>query len=226
MIMHHSRQRALICLAAVAGLAACAPGPSGRAPVAAPVPVEADRETVRGVQAALKARGYNPGPADGVMGARTEQALRSFESANGIASDGVIDTEVLAMLSAPDGQRAQAQVDEPRRPPPQQQAAARRRYPENWTPVGPIAAPGCDGLEVVEYFERNVAAGMRFFYMGVRNNTSADRLIEVYVKGYIRPGGSRAEDTRMFNVPAGELFQVELDMNKSPPHRAQALRCL
>jgi peptidoglycan hydrolase-like protein with peptidoglycan-binding domain len=212
-------------LVASSALAACSAGPTGQATPAAPAPVEATKDTVRKVQTALKARGYDPGPADGVIGARTSEALRSFESANGMAADGIIDTDVLAMLAAPEAQPTPAAAARDAEPP-RQQAAARSRYPENWTPLGPIAAPGCEGLEVVEYFERNVGAGMRFFYMGVRNNTSSARLIEVYVKGYIRPGGSRAEDKRIFNVPAGELFQVELDMNNRPPHRAQAVRCL
>jgi peptidoglycan hydrolase-like protein with peptidoglycan-binding domain len=219
------RNLSAVGLIALSGLAACAPGPASQAVPAAPVPVEATRDTVRKVQTALKARGCEPGPADGVICARTTEALRSFESANGMAADGVIDTAVLAALTAPDVEPTSAAAAQNAEPP-QQQASARSRYPENWTPLGPIASPGCEGLEVVEYFERSVGAGMRFFYMGVRNNTSSARLIEVYVKGWTRPGGSRANDKRIFNVPAGELFQVELDMNNRPPHRAQAVRCL
>src|SRR5918996_60727 len=36
------------------------------------------------VQQALKAKGYDPGTTDGVMGAQTQQALRKFQQANGL----------------------------------------------------------------------------------------------------------------------------------------------
>jgi peptidoglycan hydrolase-like protein with peptidoglycan-binding domain len=45
---------------------------------------------VRDLQEALKALGHDPGPIDGVFGAGTERAVRSFQQAKGIAVDGIV----------------------------------------------------------------------------------------------------------------------------------------
>ena len=45
---------------------------------------------VRDLQEALKALGHDPGPVDGVFGAKTERAIRAFQQARGIAVDGVV----------------------------------------------------------------------------------------------------------------------------------------
>ena len=46
--------------------------------------------TVRDLQEALKALGYNPGPVDGVFGATTEAAVKAFQQAKGITADGIV----------------------------------------------------------------------------------------------------------------------------------------
>ena len=51
----------------------------------APEIVEAD--LVRRIQAALAAKGYNPGPADGVMGGETHAAIESVAGCNGLPGD-------------------------------------------------------------------------------------------------------------------------------------------
>jgi peptidoglycan hydrolase-like protein with peptidoglycan-binding domain len=45
---------------------------------------------VRDLQEALKALGHDPGPVDGVFGARTEDTVRAFQQAKGIAVDGIV----------------------------------------------------------------------------------------------------------------------------------------
>jgi peptidoglycan hydrolase-like protein with peptidoglycan-binding domain len=45
---------------------------------------------VRDLQAALKALGRDPGPIDGVFGAKTEGAVRAFQQQRGIAVDGIV----------------------------------------------------------------------------------------------------------------------------------------
>jgi peptidoglycan hydrolase-like protein with peptidoglycan-binding domain len=45
---------------------------------------------VRDLQEALKALGHDPGPIDGVFGSRTEDAVRAFQQAKGIAVDGIV----------------------------------------------------------------------------------------------------------------------------------------
>jgi peptidoglycan hydrolase-like protein with peptidoglycan-binding domain len=45
---------------------------------------------VRDLQDALEALGHDPGPVDGVFGSRTEDAVRAFQQAKGIAVDGIV----------------------------------------------------------------------------------------------------------------------------------------
>ena len=46
------------------------------------------------LQLALERAGYSPGPLDGIFGAKTSAALRSFERANGLAPDGIAGSAV------------------------------------------------------------------------------------------------------------------------------------
>ena len=57
-----------------------------------------DADHVRSVQRALNDRGFNAGPADGVWGTGTEQALRQFQQANGLPVTGALDQRTAAAL--------------------------------------------------------------------------------------------------------------------------------
>ena len=52
---------------------------------------------IRSVQAALKAKGYDPGPVDGIMGSQTRAALLQYQKDNGLPQ-GQLDVETLAAL--------------------------------------------------------------------------------------------------------------------------------
>ena len=52
-------------------------------------------------QRGLKKLHYDPGPADGVLGSKTRAAIRAFQAASGLPSDGRMSPELyLAILSA------------------------------------------------------------------------------------------------------------------------------
>jgi peptidoglycan hydrolase-like protein with peptidoglycan-binding domain len=53
---------------------------------------------VRRAQEALKQAGHDPGPIDGVAGARTTAALRAYQQAQRLAPTGRLDDETLARL--------------------------------------------------------------------------------------------------------------------------------
>ncbi len=56
------------------------------------------QEDVKSVQEALKNKGHDPGPIDGVMGARTQQALRAFQRAQNIQTSGQLDSSTASAL--------------------------------------------------------------------------------------------------------------------------------
>jgi Putative peptidoglycan binding domain len=59
----------------------------------------AGQQDVRQVQEALKDKGHDPGPIDGVMGSQTKQALRDFQKANGLKQTGTLDTQTKEKLN-------------------------------------------------------------------------------------------------------------------------------
>ena len=59
---------------------------------------------VRNIQSRLSAWGYNPGSVDGVYGAKTEAAVKRFQSKHGLAADGIAGPATLAKIGLPTGQ--------------------------------------------------------------------------------------------------------------------------
>ena len=55
-------------------------------------------QNVRKIQEALRDKGYNPGPVDGIMGDRTEEALRNFQQANNLPATGLMDSKTAEKL--------------------------------------------------------------------------------------------------------------------------------
>ena len=53
---------------------------------------------VRSVQQSLNQRGFNAGPVDGHWGPNTEDAVRDFQRANGLAQTGNLDSRTLSAL--------------------------------------------------------------------------------------------------------------------------------
>ncbi|HAM41054.1 MAG TPA: hypothetical protein DCP69_06875 [Candidatus Omnitrophica bacterium] len=56
-------------------------------------------ERIKKVQLALTQAGFDLGPIDGELGPRTDQALRSFQRANGLEPDGVVGVKTWTALS-------------------------------------------------------------------------------------------------------------------------------
>ena len=57
------------------------------------------QQDVREAQEALKVQGHDPGPIDGVMGSQTRQALKAFQSKNGLKQTGNLDAETKQKLN-------------------------------------------------------------------------------------------------------------------------------
>lgn len=60
-------------------------------------------DDVKKLQETLNALGYDCGTADGIFGAKTEIAVRSFQQANGLAADGIAGKNTLALLYNKEG---------------------------------------------------------------------------------------------------------------------------
>jgi len=71
---------------------------------AASLPPAADAETSRkmvaAVQRGLAGLGYDPGPADGILGARTRAAIRAFQKSVGLPVDGRLSKRLMDSLAA------------------------------------------------------------------------------------------------------------------------------
>jgi len=57
-----------------------------------------NRDQVRAAQQALKDKGHDPGSVDGVMGPKTQAALKDFQKSQGIQETGRLDAETMAKL--------------------------------------------------------------------------------------------------------------------------------
>lgn len=55
-------------------------------------------DKVKEVQAALKSKGMDPGPEDGMMGPKTQAALREFQKSNNLQATGRIDEKTASAL--------------------------------------------------------------------------------------------------------------------------------
>jgi peptidoglycan hydrolase-like protein with peptidoglycan-binding domain len=55
-------------------------------------------EDIRNVKEALKAKGIDPGPINGTMDSKTQQALRQFQQANNLPATGTLDQQTAAKL--------------------------------------------------------------------------------------------------------------------------------
>jgi peptidoglycan hydrolase-like protein with peptidoglycan-binding domain len=53
---------------------------------------------IKEAQQALKDKGYDPGPVDGVMGSKTKEAIKSFQSASNLQSTGTLDAQTAEKL--------------------------------------------------------------------------------------------------------------------------------
>ena len=60
--------------------------------------LELDRESRREVQQRLRDEGFDPGPADGLLGPRTREAIRRWQESAGVPATGYLDSAGVEML--------------------------------------------------------------------------------------------------------------------------------
>ena len=97
--------------------AAPSPAPAVSSPEEAESSLELGRGARRMVQAGLSSLGYEPGPADGLFGVRTREAIRRYQGEKGFESTGYLraeESEALVALGE-ESARAQAKAEAERR---------------------------------------------------------------------------------------------------------------
>ena len=62
---------------------------------------QASSDQVRSVQQALQAKGMDPGPVDGIVGPRTQEALRAYQKDQNLPQTGNLDAQTLGKLGVP-----------------------------------------------------------------------------------------------------------------------------
>ncbi len=72
------------------------------------------QERVRKVQEALKDKGMDPGPVDGIMGPKTQSALREFQKQEGMEETGRLDAETMSKLGVASAGAASPPAASPR----------------------------------------------------------------------------------------------------------------
>jgi peptidoglycan hydrolase-like protein with peptidoglycan-binding domain len=71
-----------------------------------------NREQVKAAQQALRDKGHDPGSTDGVMGPKTQAALKEFQKAQGLTETGRLDAETMAKLGV-EGKTSQIDSSSP-----------------------------------------------------------------------------------------------------------------
>lgn len=79
-----------------------------------------DRNKVRRVQHALKAKGFDPGPVNGVVGAKTKDAVLKFQDRFGIKATGTLDNQTLFALGVVGDKATAIEKEQRSRPEPKQ----------------------------------------------------------------------------------------------------------
>lgn len=69
-------------------------------PGAMPSDTRLQKDTVRDAQVALRGAGYEPGRVDGVMGPKTQAAIREFQASHGLPETGRLDETTQQQLFA------------------------------------------------------------------------------------------------------------------------------
>src|SRR5262245_47653035 len=98
---------------------------------------EEDHDTIKQAQEKLSSMGHNAGPADGIMGPKTEAALKEFQQSKGLQASGQLDGRTLAAL----------QVDESRNAPSARSSGSRSTSGQsNFAPPTSSQSPGSQSM--------------------------------------------------------------------------------
>ena len=75
--------------------------------------IAVDRELIGNIQRLLAERGLDPGPADGFMGPRTQQAIAAYQAAAGLPADGLPSRSLYESLAVEAAKKPAEESDPP-----------------------------------------------------------------------------------------------------------------
>ncbi|MEQ6917206.1 peptidoglycan-binding protein [Halomonas aquatica] len=196
------------------------------APAARPdIETLSDRQGVAEIQRELNRLGYDAGPVDGLMGTRTRNAIRQYQSDAGIASNGYATSDLLIRLRQTERQEvavatepaaSSATEDSPRVALQDDFGDGDYRRNPAWTVLSGRFDIDRDGLRsVVEIVDENASAAP-----SLRSDRPEDiglAMLQMILEqtGNIRPeaAATETETARIFVAsPIRNVFQMEVDL--------------
>lgn len=170
--------------------------------------------TVTEAQQALLEKGYDVGPVDGIMGPRTEEAIRKFQKEENLSPTGEVDAATSAALRGGRG----SSVDRPT------YSSGNSRKPLI-QPVGMVNAPGCEGIEVVYFSQTNIIRSDALYFMTIRNNSDIEKTVRIRYRKGTGLTRRKLEGVLGVRIRAKQMERVEIDYGPRP-REVEILDCL
>lgn len=190
------------------------------------------RQLTREVQTMLAAKGFDPGPADGVAGSKTYAALSEYQRSRGLPITNGVTSEAYRQL-AEDRQRSQpASAPQPVLNRGEQEEAKRRALSRNDARV--TFRAHCPGLYIPEVYKKRYQGLIPVYAMRVLNNSNKRYAVKydlVYTEAQhnvLGKYGGQFKDEKHFSVRPGtytEFLLIE-ENNKSTGSRVTGIAAI
>jgi hypothetical protein len=102
-------------------------------------------------------------------------------------------------------------------------------YKPGIPPVGPLSAPGCEGIEILSYASDNDAFSKTFagrFEIVMRNNNSVARIVYFTVKRHPESYDRNRPEQMSQQIPAASIVNVRADFSPQPPLSVTITKCV
>lgn len=175
---------------------------------------EDQRQLTREVQTMLAEKGFDPGPADGIAGKKTERALAQFQQSRGLARSDGITKEAYRQLAYDRQGSQRASVAQPAASREAQEDARRRQLSRNDPRVE--FRTSCPGLYIPEVFTMKYRGAVPAYAMRVLNNSQNRYSVKydlVYTesqRNVLGKFGGQITKERHFTIRPGQYSQFML----------------
>jgi peptidoglycan hydrolase-like protein with peptidoglycan-binding domain len=200
-----------------------APAPQATSPSRPDVETLSDREGVAEIQRELNRLGYDAGPVDGLMGTRTRNAIRQYQSDVDIAVNGHATSDLLKRLRQTERQEQEVAAPAEPQPTTSPRVALQEDFSDDdyrrnpaWTVLSGRFDIDRDGLRSVVEIEDGNASTPR----SLRSESPEEiglAMLQLILEqtGNVQPGAAQtvAESARIFvSSPIRNAFEMELEL--------------